>query len=430
MKKIEEVVACVIDRGTFFPVAERLARGFGKVYYHKPDGESFRTVANGALGDGNPKVQWLDDYWPIKDQIDVFVFPDCRDGGLQWELANQGFPVWGSRNASLLESFRGRWHKLCQELGMPLPETNEVVGLENLAAFLRENEGESWFVKISEWRGDMETWEAKNRQQVEHKLAWLQMRWGPMSRHMKFFVQKKLDTDIESGSDTYNVWGEYPDEVIIGYEKKGESYFAAVRPASEMAPEVWSLSKGIQPTLAEMRYANFVSSEIRIKDGEGYWLDPCFRCPSPAGEEQLEMYENFPEIVYAGAQGELVQPKWAAKFCGEAVIAYTGDREAWKAVTVPDEVKQWVKLYANIEDDGAYHFPPAQDPEAIGCAVALGDDPEEIVDKLKEIAEAMKDSPVSLNIQPLADLFAEIKEAEKEGIEFAQEPVPEPATVL
>jgi hypothetical protein len=431
IKDIADVVACVIDRGTFFPVAERLARGFKKVYYHHPSGESFDTVAHYSMGDGHPGVHFIGDFWKVKNEIDVFVFPDCKDDGLQAELESQGFPVWGSKSAGEIEQMRGKWLKECKDLNLPMPKTETVIGLINLRDYLKEHEGEKLFVKISRFRGDMETWETKNRHQVSNKLAYLAMRFGPIGERMTFYVQQPVETKIESGSDTYNIHGAYPDEIILGYEKKGESYFATVKNRANMPKEVWSCNEAIAPLLAEIGYANAISSEVRVtEDSESFWLDPCFRMPSPAGEEQLEMYANFPMIVYRGAMGELIQPEWAAHFCGEAVISYCGDRDAWKSIVVPEEIRRWVKLYACVYDDGAFHFPPAQDPEAIGCAVGLGDSPTEVLDHLKEIQEALKDEPVELHIEPMADLFTEIETAEKQGIEFSDQPVPEPAEVL
>lgn len=430
MKHFSEVTALVYDRKLFFSVAERLSRDFSKVYYCHPDGESFRTLAKSCLGDGHPKVEFADDLWKVKSEVDLFVFPDCMDGALQLELESQGYPVWGSKMVGQAEELRGKWMQICEDIGLPMPETVKVKGISALTAFLNEHEGESWFVKISKFRGDMETWEAKESYQIENKLAWLRMRFGPACEHISFYVQQRIETDLEAGSDTYNVHGEYPNEVIIGYEKKDLSYFGTVRKASEMPEEVWSCSKAIQPVLKEGRYANFISSEIRIADDKSYWLDPCFRTPSPAGEEQLEMYSNFGEIVWHGAHGELIQPKWSAKFCGEAIIKYCGDQGAWKSIVVPEEVQQYVKLYANVGVDGAFHFPPEQDHDNIGCAVGMGDEPEDVVEHLREIQEALKDSSVELQIEPIADLFKEIKEAEGEGIEFSDEPVPEPATVL
>ena len=430
MKEISEITACVIDRGTFFPVAERLARDYKRALYHKPSGEPFETVARASLGAGLPNVEYVDDFWEHRSEIDLFVFPDCADWGLQKELERQGFPVWGSKDAGKLEQYRGKWLDFCKAMDLPMPTTERVRGLTNLALYLKEHEGERLFIKLSRFRGDMETWEAKTPEQIANKLQYLWLRFGPLGNHIVFYVQQGVETDIEAGTDTYNIHGQWPDEIILGYEKKGESYFATVKPRKSIPDVLWRGNEAITKVFNDFNYTNFVSSEIRVKDDVGYWLDPCFRTPSPAGEEELEMMDNFPEIVWQGAQGNLVQPEWAAKFCGEAVIAYNGDRDAWKSLTVPKEVSRWIKLYAAAYADGAYHFPPCQDHDAIGCAVAIGNTPQEIVDKLKELSEAMKDQPVTLRIEPMAELIVEIDKAEEEGIHFTNAPLPEPASAL
>lgn len=430
VKDISDITVCVIDHGTFFPVAQRLARDAKRVLYHIPHGDAFETFAKGVLGDGHDDVELCDDFWKIKKEIDVFVFPDVGDSGLQLELEAQGFPVWGTKDADSLETMRGMWLKACEAIGLPMPKTHVIKGLTNLRLFFDEHDGEEFFVKISRFRGDMETFKVKERSAMLNKLDVLAMKFGPFKELRTFYVQEPVDTDIEGGADSYFVNGQYPDKIILGYEKKGESYFATWREREKMPPEIWKVSEAMTDMLASYRYCNTVSSEVRVNKEGSYLLDPCLRFPSPAGEEELEMYGNFTEIVYRGAMGEMVQPEMTAKFCGEAVIEYCGDRDGWKSLAVPEEVRQWVKLYACGYCDGAYHFPPGQDPEAIGCAVGLGDTPEEVLDRLKEIRDALKDCPVSLNIEPIADLFKEIEEAEAEGIPFSKQPMPEPAEVL
>lgn len=430
MKEVSDLTVCVIDRGTFFPVAERLGREVKKCYYHKPRGESFPTFAVSCLGDGHPNVTYTADFWLHKEEIDLFVFPDCADAGLQVELSRQGFPVWGGRQTADYENYRGKWIEFCKEAGLPMPKTHRIQGLTNLKAFLADHPEEEFFVKISSYRGDMETWSTKSPERTQDKLTLLALKFGPFSNDVLFYVQEKIDTTTESGADTYNIRGQWPGKIILGYEKKAESYLATWKNREDMPPEVWSVTNAISPLLASWDYANFISSEVRISDSGSFWLDPCLRVPSPAGEEQLELYSNLAEIIWHGAQGILVEPEMAARFCGEAVIGYCGDKESWKSLRVPEEIGQWIKLYACAYRDGAFHFPPSQDPEAIGCAVALGDTPKEVIDNLKGLADALKDEPVQLHISEIADLITEIEEAEDEGIPFTQQPMPEPADVI
>jgi hypothetical protein len=430
MKDISDVVFCVVDRGVFFPVAERLARDAKKVFYHNPDSDSFPTFAKAVLGDGHNDVELLDSFWARKKEIDTFVFPDCRDGELQLELEGQGFSVWGSKGASELEVNRGLWLKTCESLGLPMPKTHVIVGITNLRVFFNEHEGEEFHIKISRFRGDMETWKACDPHQIQNKLDVLSMKFGPFKELVTFYVQEPVETDIEGGADTYFVNGQYPSKIILGYEKKGESYFATWRDRDKMPPEIWKVSEAIAPLLSGYRYCNTVSTEVRVKDDDSYILDPCLRFPSPAGEEELEMYGNFSEIVYRGAMGELIEPEMAAKFCGEAVIAFCGDRDGWKSIRIPEEVQQWVKLYACGYEDESCHFPPSQDPEAIGCVVGLGDTPSEVLDRLKEVRDALKDCPVDVKIEPIADLLKEIEGAKEQGIPFSDKPLPKPEEVL
>jgi hypothetical protein len=429
IKDTSDVVCCCVDRGTFFPVAERLARVFKKVYFHRPNGEGFETVDGETMGFNYPAVELIRDFWPIKDEIDLFVFPDCRDWALQAELESQGYPVWGSKRAEDLETMRGLWLETAKDIGLPMPHTETVLGLDALRHYLYVHREEKKHIKISRYRGDMETWCAKDWLVTRNKLDALAYKWRARQNLITFYVQDDLDTDIEGGADTYFV-GDFPDELILGYEKKGQGYFGAVTKRSEMAPEIWHPSELLVPVLRRFGYCNFFSTEVRLVDGESYLLDPCCRCPSPAGEEQLEMLSNFPDIVWHGANGVLVQPEWEARYCGGLVIGWAGEREA-ALLKVPEELRRWVKLYGCAYIDDAFVFPSTQDPEALGFVVGIGDTPEEVLDHLKEIREALSDQPVELQVEPIADLITQIGQAKELDIEFGDgDKMPEPAAVI
>jgi hypothetical protein len=424
MKDTTDITACVVDRGTFWPVAERLARGFKKVYYHKPNGEDSETFAQAIRGDGHPSVEYLSDFWPYKKEIDLFVFPDCVDGGLQIELESQGFPVWGSKGAGGIERMRGQWMKVCQEFGFPMPKTHIVNGLSALEVFLMDNKG-PFFVKISRYRGDMETWKSGDPVSTSNYLDLLRIKFGPFKENIRFYVQEPVDTEIEAGADSYFCAGQWPSKIVLGYEN-----FSTWREKAKMPEEIWKPSEKITSLLAEADYCNFVSSEVRVADGKSYFLDPCLRFPSPASEEQIELYANLPDIIWRGANREFVEPQMSAKFCGGAIISFTGQRDAWKSIKVPEEVKDKVKLYSCGYLDGYCHLPPKQEPECIGWAISAANTPSAVLDGLNEIQEALADAPVELHITHLADLFSEIASAEDEGIAFTDQEMPEPAAVI
>jgi hypothetical protein len=75
-------------------------------------------------------------------------------------------------------------------------------------------------------------------------------------------------------------------------------------------------------------------------------------------------------------------------------------------------------------------MPPSQNPDCLGWAVAVGETPDDVLDSLKAVRGVLKDCPVTIKIESLAELFKQIIEAEKKGIEFSGGEVPEPAAVL
>jgi len=429
VKSTNEVTFCVVDRGTFFPVADRLARN-NKVYYYSPSGDGFETVAKDALGHGYPGVETIRDFWPIKSQIDCFVFPDCRDWGLQQELVSQGFPVWGSRRGEELEGLRGVWLDVAKEIGLPMPHTEVIVGLEGARQYLSDFREKKKHIKISRYRGDMETWCADDWTRTRTKLDALAHKWGPQQDKLIFYIQQDLDTDIEGGGDSYNIDGDFPDEVLLGYEAKSKAYFGAVMARTEVPPEIWKPSELVAPILAAHGYRNFFTTEVRVVNGKSYLLDPCCRCPSPAGESQLEMYSNYADIIYYGARGVLIQPEWTAKYCGQVAMDWTGDKDSAASIRVPEKVSQWVKLPACCYSDGAYHFPPTPDMD-MGWVVGIGDTPTEVLNHILEVNSELKDQPLHLHLERLVDLIGEINEAREQGMEFGQgHQMPQPAAVL
>ena len=80
--------------GLFVGIARRLAKSGARVIYSTPI-DRRDSINEAIIGDGMPEIECTDDLWPMKKQIDCFVFPDIRHQGMQAELRSQGYPVWG-----------------------------------------------------------------------------------------------------------------------------------------------------------------------------------------------------------------------------------------------------------------------------------------------------------------------------------------------
>ena len=429
MKETQDVVVCVRDFGMFLPVARALAPQVKKVYYTTPTEKGFQEIGDFVLGDGVPNIHRIDDFLApdVFDEIDLFVFPYILDSGLQEHLVSCGKAVWGARRADELETHKGRFYAMLEEVGLEVPKHEVIVGMTNLRLYLKEHE--NVFVKMSKFRGTMDTWKHRNYQASQSYLNLLSVKLGPFQDLITFYVLDEIKTDIEGGVDTYCIDGQWPKEVVLGYEAKNETYLAVVKPMSEIPECFTKINKAVAPVLAGYKYRQFFSTEIRVKDDVSYWIDPTCRTASPAGEEMLDLFGNIGDIFWKGAHGELVEPEITARFAGEAYIHWTGEKAEWKCLKVPEEFRDRVKIYGSAFVDGAFWWPP-EDEEVIGCIVGLGDTPAEVIDSIKESVEVLSDEAIKVNMASFADLITEIETAEKEGIEFSGHPLPEPSEIL
>lgn len=428
MKDLKDITCCVVDHGLFIPVAQRLAKGFKRVLYHSPWEEGFPTINKCIVGDGFADIERCDDIWKAKKEIDLFVFPDIQNSGLQLELESQGFPVWGSRDGDSIEINRQKFHKILSQAGLEVPTFTTIKGLTKLRDYLKGKENK--FIKISKYRGSLETCQWRSWHEDEGLLDVWAVRFGPAKELVPFMVFEPIDTDLEIGGDTYCIDGEWPSLMIHGDEWKDKGFLGTITERKDMPEHIQEVLDAFGPVLKEYRYRNNFSMELRVVNDKAYFIDPCCRGPLPATGSQLELYGNYPEIIWYGANGMLIDPEPTAQFSAECIVKSKGEKGQWKKTVVPDELKDALKLSNCCEIDGAVCF-PADDShgEDIGWLISTGNTISDTIETMKEY-ESLLPSGLSIGIESLANLLKEIHESEKKGIEFTEQTVPEPAIVL
>jgi hypothetical protein len=428
MKPVSEITACIVDGGPFIPVAQRLAREYKRVLYYCPNSDPFPTINRCIIGDGFPDIEKTTDIFTIKNEIDLFVFPDINHFDLQLELESQGFPVWGSRRGDALEIKRQYFHAMLEKLGLPVPKFTVVRGINALRGHLKDEENK--YLKISRYRGSMETAHWRSWSLDEGFLDVLAVRFGPAKEMIDFLVFDALETELEIGNDTYCVDGQWPKMMLHGLEKKDAGYFCTAQAADGLPEQIKEVLAVFAPVLKRFRYRNLFSTELRVVDDVGYFTDPCCRGGLPSTSSQLEMLANLPEIIWCGANGELVEPEMAAQFSAEVILKVKCNKTQWPVVEVPEELRQWMKLANCCMIDGRVTFPVDDSHEdEIGWLSAIGDTPKATLDKLKEYVAKLPDG-VSADVTALADIFKEIETEQEQGINFTQKMLPEPAAVL
>lgn len=429
MSEVSNKCCMVFDHGLFLPLALKLSESFERTLYYTPWQKGFPIINDCVVGDGFERIERIDEIWDHLDEIDIAIFPDIQHSGLQLHLQSLGIRTWGSRKGDSLELKRAMFKSKLMEIGLEVGPYRVCKGMTELRAFLKDNEDK--YVKISRYRGMMESWHHINYELSEPQLDALACAFGPLQNSVPFIVEDPLETDIEVGYDGFNIDGQWPGVGIQGYEAKDRGLIAAVQDYSDMPKEVTSVNEAIAPLLKGFQYRNFFSSEIRVKDDLSYFIDPTCRCPSPCIEIQLEIWSNLAEFIWHGANGDLVDPIPTAKFGVECMIDHKGDEEAWRTLQVPKEAEQWVKLYACCKKDDLICIPPfPHSCNSIGALVGTGNTLEEAIDNLKATAELLKDQNVSIDVSSLFDTLKEIKTAEEAGIEFSKEETPEPTVAL
>ncbi len=416
------------DNGLFLPLAERLSREYARVLYFSPWERGFSKVDEACIGDGIPGVERCTAIWDVKDEVDLWLFPDIGHHGLQLELESQGCRVWGARAGDELELNRELFLDTLKELGLDVPEYEVIRGITALRDHLREKE--NCYIKISKFRGSLETSHWRSWKLDENLLDVWAVRFGGVRELIKFLVFDAIDTPLEIGGDTYCIDGRWPAQMLHGIEAKDKGYFGAVTSTEQMPEQIKAVMDAFKPVLAKYRYRNFWSMEVRVLDDKGYFIDPTCRGGLPSSASQMELWSNLGEIIWAGANGELVEPEPTKMFSAEVLLKVKGEKGAWRKCEIDDGMRKVVKLSGHCEVDGIAWFPPDDTgDDACGWLVAVDDSPKEVLDQIKGLIEQLPEG-LTADAAPLADVINAIEEGEEQGIEFSKSPLPEAGAVL
>jgi hypothetical protein len=408
---------CVVENGLFVEFAVLLSKSFGKTYYYAPWEGGYPSSNPLLIGQGIPNVTRLKSIWPMLDEIDLFVFPDVYQGALQVHLASLGKRVWGGRMGEELELDRAAAKVHLDSLGIDIGPYRVIKGLDALRMHLMKHENQ--YVKISRTRGDMETFKSKNYALIEPRLDELEHKLGAKKKIMEFVVEDEIKPAVEVGYDGYTIDGKFPKNAMWGIEVKDKGFVMQCKPYAKLPEQVKSVNQKMEGTLKNYGYRGFISSEIRItKDGTGYAIDPCARAGSPPSELYQVMVKNWPDILWNGAEGVLVEPEFAAKWGAELLLLSSWATKNWQAVQFPKSIRDNVKLRQLTMIEGKHYFvPQMSDMPEIGAVVATGDTMEDAIKECREIADKVEGHYIEVISGSLDEASEEFAKLRKFGID-------------
>lgn len=417
MKSHSTETVCVIDNGLFTSLAERLARDFKRVLYYASWEAAYPKMNEAYIGYGLKDVERVESIWPHFDEIDLFVFPDLFYGPMQVWLESHGKRVWGSRNGEELEIYREVCKEQMAKAGLPVGPYEVVKGIDKLRAYLKAHE--NVWVKVDQWRGTFESFKSSNYRNVEPKLQEIEYQLGPLKNIIDFVVDDDLPDKIEVGIDAYCIDGQWPSKTLVGIEVKDLGYVGEFVKWDDIPEPIRRFNASMAPVFRRYGYRNFFSTEIRIgKDHEPYMIDACCRCGAPPNELYQEFYSNLPDIISAGADGELVDPEPKGKFGVEVIMqSQWANERNWQPLDIPEKIREHVKLRFGAKiGDRHYVVPQWIGLKEIGAIVAWGDTLEAALEMSKSIADQVDGYAVSIPDGAMEEAQEEMQKSAEMGL--------------
>lgn len=414
-----------VDNGLFGGFARRVAPAFAKADYFSPWQHQFPSYKRTQLWRGFPEIEVVSDPLIDADEIDLWVFLDVFHAPLQWDLINRGARVWGARSGEELELQRWEFKRLLKRIGLPVGDCDLITGTTRLREFLEDKK--DWFVKGDDGhlRGDMETWKWKGKEISTMKLDEIEYDLGCYKERFRFVVEADIPKAVEIGYDGWVIDGNYPSPSMQGIEIKGLGLLGIVKPYDQLTPAVRLVNAALADEFRRHEYRGFMCMEMRKQAAPApYVLDPCCRLGSPSNEVLQCVLDGWPEILWEGAEGRLVQPKQRAKYGMVAMVYSESSGKNCQPIIYPDKLDEWVIL-RNGYRDGKYSYSvPQGAPGNIAGVVGIGNTILEAVGKCAEHAREVNGQGIEISLDAIGKALDQIAAGEKYGVKFTQDKLP------
>ena len=419
------------DSGLFLSWAELLAPHFKKVQYYMPYQRAFPTSNEREIGAELPGVERVyDDPMQAAMAADLIIFFDVNLRSYQQALRDAGKRVWGSGDGDHLELDRAETKELLTELGLDVGPWKQLESMDELKKYLQKNENK--YIKVSETRGDTESFHHQDWDLSEAKFQMLEHKFGPLGRNMEIIVEDPIEPAIELALDIHAIDDQYPENVMLGLEIKDAGYIMAVIPYEEAPAGLRKVYDTLRPVLKDMGYRNFVSFESRLHDdGRCFLDDPCCRAPSPPNELYQVAVSNWPEIFWHGAEGRMVQPIYACKYGVELIVHSLFAQTDYECIKYPPAVEPFVKLRNYTMQDGKHYVIPQSDKLIEIAAISgIGDEPMEAIKSVLAHSKKVQGFDIDVMTTTIPRAIQEVRRAcRKHGFRFGKSPLPSLADV-
>lgn len=409
----------VHDVGLYCEQANALAEGGkNKVRYFTPWTSKDPHYRDFVIGKGFEyleKVLYFEDHI---DWADAIVFLDVA-GNSQCHYLRKNLPnksVWGAGLGERLENDRVLLKQWCEKFELPVNKYHVCKGVTDLKEYLKKNPNK--YIKINIFRGDMESFYAKDYESIEMVIDQIESAFGPHKEEYEFIVEDPIETDVEVGFDGFFNGTDYVRPYFVGYEYHKNLYIAHV--TDELPVPLEETLSAFQPLFKKMGYRGALSTEEKIvSEKEHYFLDACMRLPNPLSALYPVVIGNWAEAVYKIGKGEEVELDVKHKYVGAYGLTSLNAMDNYIKVNIDPKHRDSVRyqMVAGRKDNCNYSVPGWP---IVAILTAGGNSVDEVLTKLKESVKYVDAHQIEKDGLDSIDIIKDvIKQGEKVGIPFS-----------
>jgi hypothetical protein len=408
---------CVVDNlgGSYLPIALHLSKHFQKVYFHSVSQSAFPKLATSKVGTGYSQITVLESFWDHLDSFDIIVFTDLYFSDWGFQLRKMGKLVWGGSPSDVLETNRRLFKNELNNCGMAVAPTKYIKGLSALKLYLRDQK-DKW-IKVSYFRGEMETTKHTNYHQNALLFDDLTYHMGPLAEELNFLVEDSIPSIAELGTDGWCIDGKMTNGMIWGLEVKDSCYIGKTTTYKDVPSCLNEVNNLFAPVLAKYKHRGFYSTEVRVgEDGKNYYTDICARAGSPPSNTYMNLISNWADIIIEGCQGKLVEPKFIAKYGVEIILKSGSVVENFLPLFYDPKYEANINLKGAFKLNGATYIIPFKYAgyalTEFGSVVVVGDNLENIMTQALTIAKSIEGPDVTYDAQALENGMETLKRVE------------------
>ena len=380
----------VIDTNLAIDHVLRFVEDGHEVYYYLANLSAFPKLEDQVSGDGFSGVNKVEDYGAVLDRVDLVVITDSCFPDLAVKLKDMGKPVFGPTPELVkMENDRVYAWRRARELGVGVPDGEVVRGLSELRKWLkyREDGEKRWWVKISKFRGSIETFSVTSVVEAEVLLS--EAKFGPYVEELEFLVQEEC-SGVEIGCDAFVCPEGVLKPVSYTIEEKGRGNVAVFTEDVGFLREFYDK---VMDVVKREDYRCYLCVEGFWDGSQFRMLEPTPRFPFPVSSLYPRFVKNYTEVIYGVATGKVVQPEvdWDNPYMAELTVS-TDMVDMWRTIK-----SEWI---GEIKDrDGVgfrrvvrkfdqYWFVPGD--VVVATANARGKTVEESLERAKKVAESIE----------------------------------------